>query len=88
MVKFRTVKTSIVLSILLVSIIAFLPAIPADTNSSGEPKSIAIFTFNSYIDIEYDASALNENLAIDESISVPVRIKYWTNVPENFLWFL
>lgn len=88
MVKFRTVKTSIALSVLLVSIIAFLPAIPADMNSSDETKSIALFTFNSYIDIEYDASALNKNLAIDESISVPVRIKYWTNVPENFLWWI
>ncbi len=41
--------------------------------------------FSSYIDIEYDSSILNENLAIDRSVSVPITIKYWTDIPKIFL---
>ena len=41
-------------------------------------------TFNSYIDFEYDSSAFHEPLAIDVSVSIPIKIKYWTNIPDIF----
>lgn len=43
-----------------------------------------IITFKSYVDFEYDTSALNEPLAIDVTVSVPITIKYWTNIPNIF----
>ncbi len=41
-------------------------------------------TFKSYVDFEYDTSALNEPLAIDVSVLIPITIKYWTNIPDMF----
>jgi len=41
-------------------------------------------TYKSYVDFEYDTSALNEPLAIDVSISIPITVKYWTNIPDIF----
>ncbi len=43
-----------------------------------------IITYKSYVDFEYDTSALNEPLAIDVSVSIPIKIKYWTNIPDMF----
>jgi len=43
-----------------------------------------IITFKSYVNFEYDTSALNEPLAIDVSVSIPIKIKYWTNIPDVF----
>jgi len=50
-------------------------------NPEQRPKPI---TFNSFIDFEYDTSALNEPLVIDVSVSIPITIKYWTNIPDVF----
>ena len=57
----------------------------APASAADRPK---IWSFNSYIDIEYDPTPLNENLAIDESINVPLKIKYYTDVPEDALKWL
>ncbi len=64
------------MGILLVSAIV---AFSAPASASGRAIS-----FNSYIDFEYDVSALNEPLAIDVSVSIPIRVKYWTNIPPIF----
>jgi len=47
-----------------------------------------LITFPSYININYDASALNEPLAIDQSINIPINISYTTDIPETFGRFL
>ncbi|MCK4348537.1 MAG: hypothetical protein KAW47_07960 [Thermoplasmatales archaeon] len=47
-----------------------------------------LFSFNSYMDIEFDPTALYESLFINQSITVPLIIKYWTDIPDDFLWFL
>lgn len=44
-------------------------------------------TFNSYIDIEYNSSVLNEPIPINSAAVVPITIQYTTDVPRNFLWF-
>jgi len=50
-------------------------------NPEQRPKLI---TFSSFIDFEYDTSTLNEPLAIDVSVSIPITIKYWTDIPDVF----
>jgi len=70
----RTVKASIIIGILLVSV---LIAFSAPVSAAREPA----VTFNSYIDIEYDVSPLNQPLEIDVAVTIPITIKYWTDLP-------
>ena len=86
--NFRAVKASIIMCILVFSTIAvFIGGASGEdtTTALGDDPDPKWFSFNSYIDIEYDATPLNENLEIDQSINVPLTIKYSTDVPENFL---
>ena len=67
--------------VLLLVFNIFLPiVISADLN-----QQTKLLGFSSYIDIEYDSAILNENLAINKSVSVPITIKYWTDIPKIFL---
>ncbi len=56
---------------------------PIAMSANPEQRS-RLITFTSYIDFEYDVSALNEPLVIDASVSIPIKIKYWTNIPDVF----
>jgi hypothetical protein len=47
-----------------------------------------LFSFDSYIDIDIDDSVLNGTIPPDYSVSVPVIISYWTDLPQHFLWFI
>ncbi len=60
------------------------PLTPNENTTTPSP----LFSFNSYIDIEFDATALNEPLIINQSITVPLIIRYWTDLSDDFLWFL
>ena len=84
---FRIVKVSLLLVILFGSALAITFDISGDNASAALRDRPKIFSFRSYIDIEVDTTPLNENLDIDQSISIPVTVKYWTDVPENFLQF-
>jgi len=87
MIKFKNLKISVILCFLIISTIINIPF----TNSSlsaEENQNPKIFSFNSYIDIEYDSEPLNKNLEIDQSINVPLTIEYRTDVPEDFLRWL
>jgi hypothetical protein len=46
-----------------------------------------LFSFNSYIDIEYDTSVLEEAIYIEQSVAIPITIRYWTDIPDDFLRF-
>ena len=81
MARCKTLKTSIILCILLVSAIAF---IPGTTVSQQAEESNKLISFNSYIDLTYDTSPLNDPLAIDVSVTVPITVKYWTDIPAGF----
>lgn len=74
------------LLILAISLISINPVSADDGISSRSSGSRSpIFTFNSYIDIAPDTSALNKPLAIDQSVNVPITIQYSTDIPPNFL---
>jgi hypothetical protein len=51
------------------------------TVSAARPK---IISFNSYIDYEYDISPLNQPLSIDQVVSIPITVKYSTDIPDFF----
>jgi len=72
----RTVKASIIMGIFLVCIIASFSA-PV----SAREKAIS---FPSYIDFDYDVTSLNEPLEIDVSVTIPITVKYWTDIPNIF----
>jgi hypothetical protein len=82
--KFRAVKASFIMAILLFSVIVAISPLTTVSARDSRPK---IYSFNSYIDIEYDPTPLNQNLVIDESINVPLTIRYWTDVPEGFMQY-
>jgi len=81
MARCRTLKTGIILGILLVSAIAF---IPGTTVSQQAEESNRLISFNSYIDLTYDTTPLNDPLSIDVSVTVPITVKYWTDIPAGF----
>jgi len=80
--NFRTVEKGIVLGILLVSVIAFIPT--PDTIVSADSDSQKLISFNSYMDFDYNLDALNTPLAIDVSVTIPITISYWTDIPDIF----
>jgi len=73
----KTVKASLIMGILLLSAIAIFSA-PVSAQRS------KLFSFPSYIDVTFDSGPLNEDLAIDKSVNVPLNITYRTDIPENF----
>ena len=76
---------SILLFILLFTILfIFTTAIKAN-ELSDQPK---LFSFNSYIEITYDNESLNEPIALERTTTVPLTIKYSTDVPSDFLKFV
>jgi hypothetical protein len=86
--RFDSVKLILVFGMILLGLLSSSVFISYPTVKAEETRSLALYTFNSYIYIEYDATPLNEPLSIDESKSVQVTVKYKTDVPENFLQFL
>lgn len=49
-----------------------------------DTASAALINFNSYADLKYDVSALDEPLAIDVSVTIPITVEYWTDIPPFF----
>ena len=78
-------KKSIFLFILLITNSIFpLTAV----NANAQILRPLLFNFQSYIDIEYDDEPLNEFLKLDKSITIPLTIKYSTDIPSNFLQYM
>jgi len=73
----RTASVSLIIGILLLSTIPFL--------ATQKPAAAAkLVSFHSYLEISYDISPLNQPLQIDVSVSVPVTVKFWTDIPPTF----
>ncbi len=86
MVKFRTVKTSIVLSILLVSIfVVFTSAFPKSNTASAAiiPKFVQ---YDSIVEMEFDdSSALNTPIhPLGGTRNVDIKVRYFNTVPDMF----
>jgi len=75
--RLRTVKVSILMGILLMSAIPILIQTPT-------AEAAILPSFNSYISFSYDPSPLNEPLAIDVAVTIPITIKYQTDIPKYF----
>jgi len=73
----RTIKVSILIGILM---IGFIPIL-ANHGTAARTKAIS---FNSYLTINYTATALNTPLQIDVPISVPVTVQFSTDIPDIF----
>ena len=69
----RAIKICFIAGILFSGI--FLCMIPE------KAEAARAISFNSYIDFEYDISPLNQPLEIDVSITVPITVKYSTDIP-------
>ena len=76
--KFRAVKVSMIMLILLISVI--ISIVPS---TSAVDK---ILTFNSVLEMTYDQEYLNQAVQPDgPAVTIPVTIKYKVEVPENVL---
>lgn len=73
----KAMKISIITGILFFSLFTLIP-MPNNTASA------QLIGFNSYIDFSYDTTPLEEPLDIDVSVTVPIKVKYWTNIPQFF----
>lgn len=73
----KAIKFSLILGMLLFSTFTLIP-IPDKTASA------TLLNFHSYMDFEYDLSPLGEPLEIDVSVSIPVTVIYWTDIPNFF----
>ncbi len=88
MVKRNGLIITGILVLLILSLATIGPVVSADETTTAAEDRVKLFSFQSYIDIVADATALNQNLAIDQTINVPLAITYSTDVPDNFLQFL
>jgi hypothetical protein len=75
----RMVKTSLIIGILLLC--AIIPFITIHDTTASAAKLIS---FNSYIDLQYNLSALDKPLQIDVAVSIPITVKFWTDIPDVF----
>ena len=82
MSKLKSIKTGIMLFVLISSIMTFLPN--TEISKADDTESPRMISFNSYMDISYDLTPLNDPLAIDVSVTIPITIDYWTNIPDFF----
>jgi hypothetical protein len=73
----KIMRISIISGILLFSIFTLVP-IPDKTASA------ALVQFHSYMDFKYDTTALDQPLEIDVSVTVPITVEYWTDIPQFF----
>ena len=74
-------KNIIIGLITLILIFNIFAPITLSDDTTQESRRIS---FNSFVDLEFDISLLDEPLAIDESISIPITVKYWTDIPNFF----
>jgi len=56
--------------------------------STSHDSELYFFMFNSYMDLEFDVTPLNDPISPYQSVYIPLEIEYWTDIPSNFLWFL
>lgn len=73
----KTAKASIIIGIVLISCIPFL------ASNDSTVSAARLIRFRSYMDMEYDPSILNEPLQIDVAIAVPIKVLYWTDIPDG-----
>jgi hypothetical protein len=73
----RKVKATLILGMLLMSAIPFL----ATHSTAQETKNRAI-SFPTYLDLQFNATVLNQPLAIDRAITVPITVYIWTEIPD------
>jgi hypothetical protein len=77
---------------IIIIAILFTIVIPATAPTGSEAETIQQKIllnnkFSSYLHIQYDATPLNSELSIDQTISIPITIIYQTNIPSHFLRF-
>jgi hypothetical protein len=84
--KNKSIIWMIILILLLINIIPSVYGINAiisrDLLLNDRPYLIS---YNSYLDLEINITALNEPIQINQSVIVPITIEYWTNIPDFFL---
>jgi len=54
----------------------------------GKPVTQPHIGFHSHIEIHLDEDILAQPIPIDQDVAVECKIRYYTDVPEDFLWFL
>jgi hypothetical protein len=69
----------IIQGIILLFLISFSLSTSADDTYS--------INYNSYLDLEYDLSPINQPLNLSVSYSIPITIHFWTNIPEYYKQF-
>jgi hypothetical protein len=82
----HSVKAILVLSFLLAGLL--LGSVLDNKHDFTVSARQKLLTFASYIELTYDSTALNQDLAIDRAINVPLTVSYTTDVPANFGRFL
>jgi len=82
-------KKIIILS-LIFSLIIFNP-LSISKASTQSPKTVEEenrFSFNSYVELEYDSNILNKELNLEQSVAMPITITYWTDIPNHIFKFI
>ena len=87
---FHMVKISLIVSILILCNFFFLTDVTASAKMDDPLLSYISkrfdWRFDQYIEIDYDASLLNQTIDVDQSLNIPLTITYWTNIPDYLFW--
>ncbi len=88
-----TIKIVMIVAIFMLNIIAIFPTVSSgETGNYSEVVNSILakenqdekaISYNQYIDVIFDVEQLNKPLVIDQSVNIPVTVKYWHDVPEQ-----
>ncbi len=82
----KVLKNYVIIGILIL-ILSPVSAIATPQNTINKQIQSPTERFSSYIHLNCDATALNQELPIDQTVSVPLTISYMTDIPSHFLRF-
>jgi len=79
--------------LIIISVIIFLLLFPAlNSVKADEGANILVKAFrlgllnqrfNQYVEFEFNTSLINESLRVDQSLNLPITLKYWTSIPDS-----
>lgn len=80
---------SLVCVLLLVSVL-FFHSFTVSANFIGIKNNIdvnKIFSYNSFLDLSYDTSPFEDPVPLNKTVTIPITVEYWTDLPNFFSWF-
>ncbi len=85
----KSITGGIILIFIMISLNPIVFSNIADKNICNEIEKLPhpfLFSYNLYLDFQYDLSILNDPVPLNQGINIPVKVVYWTDIPDFYLF--